>query len=406
MIFLWVRAKRDLPKIKLVVNRYLKNWNVVLKTLKTRSFLKKEFPFDFSKYNIVILGSEDNLLYNELKDFKNPLFGVNFVNSKQVRREKVSNLFKVFEYIRSEMRNSFVFENDYFLAKGESNIYKFFPPDLDAYFLYPQHAENLKNVLNLNFEFPYYSLIYREGLVEKIYMGKGNFLEILKPDEGEIKVLSKISSAFDSISVNWDKTVERNSKIIENLEKEVIDFLYPYKDEKVVIPLSGGKDSEVVLSISAKVFKKENLRAVYIDTGFDFKENRESVLELCEHLKVKLDIVELRLDLIGEPDRSRWCTKKKTEAIYKKLFEYGSKILIAGDRDGESFKRRRRPRKKLMHGILHLYPIKFWSMAFVQLYIELNNLPINPLYLIGFWRTGCKNCPFLTQWERILKEIK
>ena len=70
MIFLWVRAKRDLPKIKLVVNRYLKNWNVVLKTLKTRSFLKKEFPFDFSKYNIVILGSEDNLLYNELKDFK------------------------------------------------------------------------------------------------------------------------------------------------------------------------------------------------------------------------------------------------------------------------------------------------------------------------------------------------
>lgn len=50
-------------------------------------------------------------------------------------------------------------------------------------------------------------------------------------------------------------------------------------------------------------------------------------------------------------------------------------------------------------GKLVLAPIKQWSTLHIQLYMIMNNIPLNPLYIKGFYRIGCYICPALRSWE-------
>ncbi len=405
MLNLWVRAKRDARKMPMVLRKYFKGWDIKVNTIKARTISQlNSLPFDFASFNIVVLGREDNALYEELQTFRSPLFGVVFVNSPQVRTAKVSDIFKSVEYAKSEMRNGTEFCGDFFLLGGKNKIFAPLTLDTDCYFLYPKHGENLKNALNLEVNPPDYTIIFRDNAEEFIFNGGKGFLRVEKPDKGKVKALKDGNIINDMTKIDWDKTVKKNKQIIENLINEAVDFLTPYSNKKAVIPLSGGKDSQAVLDIAVRVWEKSNLLCIHADTGFDFRENREHAEYLCEQYGVNLKVLDLGLDKKGSPDFSRWCTFEKTEKMYKVAKEWGAEVYLMGDRDGESFKRRRKPRIRELQNIVHLFPLKFWSTAHVQLLIELSGKNINPLYLEGFWRTGCKLCPFLTEWERILIE--
>ncbi len=403
MLNLWVRAKRDARKMPMVLKKYYKNWEIGLNTIKARSLKElNSLPFDFSKFNIVVLGSEDRVLFEELQGFVSPLFAVKSVKSPQVRVEKVSTIFKAIEFAKSEMRNGVEFRNGVFYFTGKNQINVPLSLDTDCYFLYPEHGKNLKKILNLDFDLPDYTLIFRDNDEEFVFLGKDNFLRVKKPDNGEIEIIGKVKKPDEDLPIDFDKTAFANRSVIEKLKKEAVDFLYPYREKKAVIPLSGGKDSQAVLDIAVEVWDKNNLLCIHADTGFDFEENRKHAEYLCNEYGIDLKILDLGLNKKGEPDFSRWCTFEKTERMYEVAKEWGAEIYLMGDRDSESFKRRRKPRKRELQGILHLFPLKFWSTAHIQVLIQLSGKKINPLYLKGFWRTGCKCCPFLGEWERNL----
>ncbi|BBB32895.1 conserved hypothetical protein [Thermotomaculum hydrothermale] len=388
----------------MVLRKYYKNEEINLNTIKSKSLKDLDIlPFDFSKFNIVVLGSGDRELYQELSEFVSPLFGLNSVKSEQLRTEKVSTIFKTIEYSKSEMRNGVEFNEGVFIFSGKNRINVPLSPDTDCYFLYPEHAKNLKKILNLDFDLPEYTLIFRDNGEEFIYLEKNNFLRVEKPDEGEIVIIGKVNKPSKKLNINFNKTVDQNRHIVEKMKKEAICFLSPFKDKKAVIPLSGGKDSQAVLDIAVNVWDREKLLCIHADTGFDFKENRNHAEYLSKEYGVNLEVLELNLNKKGEPDFSRWCTFEKTEKMYEIAKKWGAEIYLMGDRDAESSKRRRKPRKRELQGILHLFPIKFWSTAHIQVLIELSGRSINPLYKKGYWRTGCKSCPFLTQWEKILQ---
>ncbi len=403
MLNLWVRAKRDARKMPMVLKKYYKNWEIGLNTIKARSLKElNSLPFNFSRINIVLLGSDDRDLSEELQGFVSPLFAVKSVKSSQIRTEKVSTIFKTIEFAKSEMRNGVEFRDGVFYFTGKNQIDVPLSLDTDCYFLYPEHGKNLKKILNLDFDLPDYTLIFRDNDEEFIFLEENNFLRVKKPDEENVEVIGKIKKPEKTLKVDFEKTAFANRDIIEKLKKEAIEFLYPYRQKKAVIPLSGGKDSQAVLDIAAEVWDKNKLLCIHADTGFDFEENRKHAKYLCNEYGVDLKILNLGLDKKGEPDFSRWCTFEKTEKMYQVAKEWGAEVYLMGDRDGESFKRRRKPRKRELQGILHLFPVKFWSTAHIQVLIKLSGKEINPLYLKGFWRTGCKSCPFLTQWERVL----
>jgi 3'-phosphoadenosine 5'-phosphosulfate sulfotransferase (PAPS reductase)/FAD synthetase len=301
------------------------------------------------------------------------------------------------------MRNGVEFNEGVFIFSGKNKISVPLSPDTDCYFLYPEHSKNLKKILNLDFDLPEYTLIFRDNGEEFIFLEENNFLMVEKPDEGEVRITGRLNKPSKKIKIDFKKTVEKNKDIVEKMKKEAIDFLLPYKDKKAVIPLSGGKDSQAVLDIAVNVWDKEKLLCIQADTGFDFEENRRHAEYLCKEYAVNLEVLELNLDKKGEPDFSRWCTFEKTEKMYEIAKKWGAEVYLMGDRDAESKKRRRKPRKRELQGILHLFPIKFLSTAHIQVLIKLSGKNINPLYKKGYWRTGCKSCPFLTQWGKILQ---
>ncbi len=180
--------------------------------------------------------------------------------------------------------------------------------------------------------------------------------------------------------------------------------------DAVVVPWSGGKDSTVALHLARKVFG--DVIAVYVDTGVDFPQTREYVEEMAEKLGVKLIVayagVREALRTREPPSHdNRWCTGLKLEALSTTLKRLGERlIVVTGDRDAESEARSKRPplRWESEDGQERLVvsPLKQWSTLLLQLYADIENIPLNPLYDAGFYRLGCYMCPALRSWERML----
>jgi len=85
------------------------------------------------------------------------------------------------------------------------------------------------------------------------------------------------------------------------------------------------------------------------------------------------------------------------QALYREASKFENPILVVGDRDGESARRRRKPpvveRNTVFGRFLETMPVKFWSGFMVQLYILSRGIELHPLYCEGFERIGCYMCP-------------
>jgi len=91
------------------------------------------------------------------------------------------------------------------------------------------------------------------------------------------------------------------------------------------------------------------------------------------------------------------------QALYREASKFENPILVVGDRDGESARRRLKPpvveRNTVFGRFLETMPVKFWSGFMVQLYILSRGIELHPLYCEGFYRLGCTICPSLADWE-------
>ncbi|RLE80629.1 MAG: hypothetical protein DRJ52_05955 [Thermoprotei archaeon] len=123
-------------------------------------------------------------------------------------------------------------------------------------------------------------------------------------------------------------------------------------------------------------------------------------------LGVRLEVAEAHVDSALEEkglptNENRWCTRMKIEALYRKIREAsrGRTLIVVGDRDAESELRSKRPFVRTHEEFTQVAPLKLWSGSHVQLYLLKNNIPLNPLYLEGFYRLGCFICPALRSWE-------
>jgi len=99
----------------------------------------------------------------------------------------------------------------------------------------------------------------------------------------------------------------------------------------------------------------------------------------------------------------RWCTLLKRAAVrsvINNMFSGKRLLVVLGDRDAESTSRSRKGLIEVEDSnIINVYPIKLWSALHVFTYLKLNNIPLNKLYRLGFYRIGCFICPALRDWE-------
>ena len=101
-------------------------------------------------------------------------------------------------------------------------------------------------------------------------------------------------------------------------------------------------------------------------------------------------------------DKERKCTFQKVSSLYDFIREnFSNPLILTGDRISESISRSFRP--QFRKDEFYVYsPIKYWSFLDIQLLFHLNNIPFNKLYEKGFYRIGCKVCPFIDSFEKLI----
>ena len=200
--------------------------------------------------------------------------------------------------------------------------------------------------------------------------------------------------------------------------------------DKVVVSVSGGKDSSVLMAWALRHFPIEKLICVHAKIDIDWKETVPVTESQCEYLGLPLVVVQAnhadgsvkgflsklvaprkkRDGTIVEnqfPDMScRWCTSELKVAPIDKFINTmtGNILVLVGERAEESTERanmetyrvdlENSKRKVVKYSPIHsLLETEVWEV------INEMGLPVHPVYSWGVSRASCAICIFSSNKE-------
>ena len=207
---------------------------------------------------------------------------------------------------------------------------------------------------------------------------------------------------------------------------------------KYLVGYSGGADSQVALDLALK--KYDDIEIIFIDTSLEFPETYATIEATAKFYN--MDIRFLRAGKTFEeyledfggmyPSwRRRWCQDRLKERPLKKYINSVLRLtphlpvcfkaddsgqetcpspsvtVIDGIRSDESAARKKRsPMEPHRSGKWEIEHIIFdWTKPEVFAYLQKYELPLNPLYGMGYSRVSCWFCPFTPKADnRILRK--
>ena len=327
-------------------------------------------------------------------------FYARLLRTKKVRNMRVDELYSHIEEIKARFRLGIEWKGTYAL-NPENPFGIELNPDYDIYLAVGDgFREAMRSLLGV--ELGENSLVLRKTMNQEVYFsGPNKVAEVSKKLGAPTEVLWRCPCVED---VPLEGLIEANRPYIEAFAGASRAFLESFRDYDIVVPWSGGKDSTATLILAKETF--DDVTAVYVRMEYEMPETEEYVERLAKKLGVNLVRVDVPMPIeeYGMPTHNnRWCTRKKVEALYSVVSEFERPVLLVGDRDGESARRRLKPpvleRRTPFGPILEVMPIKFWSGFMVQLFILMRGFELHPLYYEGFYRLGCTVCPSLAEWE-------
>lgn len=189
---------------------------------------------------------------------------------------------------------------------------------------------------------------------------------------------------------------------------------------KIVVPISGGKDSQSCLKLALKEYKPSEVLGLFCDTKFEHPLTYQHIRDIQSMYGVTVEtitggsVVEKILKYKHFPtDKMRFCTDelkiRESKLFYKLLAEkQGGFEVWYGMRSDESHQRAKRyshvannevylphevqrkfPKYLGKMGVRFKLPIIDWSKEEVFDYLDGEQ---NPLYAEGFDRVGCFPC--------------
>jgi len=368
-------------------------------------------------FNIVLTGRRD---YNT-EDYLNldalPHVAAALIPKIEVRRATLGEISKYINQARVKFRMSVGWKPEVNAYKAKVSEDKLLSKDIvnplyDAFPLIQDGVKHLEKIINSELHSDMVLLIRKHGGIHDVYLGNKKVAIIRFSDMGcKPEVISKETIDIERHNVNLESTLSLNAEVLKTYEEISLKLLKIFEDgvDQVIIHWSGGKDSTVALLLAIKAFGKSNVMAIYSDTGVDFRENMEYIESVSRKLGINYIYVrapvseELKLGHSLPTHNDRWCTGLKKASIRSVINNYfrNKKILmVLGDRDAESIGRSRKGFIEYEdENVVNVYPLKLWSALLVHLYLAYNGIPLNKLYLKGFYRIGCYICPSLRSWE-------
>ncbi len=393
---LYVRAKKDKDALEHVF-RTQYGYVPEIKTLGgIRHGLEEaieELPRE--DLTLVLLGREDRKWVK--RDLSNAWRKVCFFDKAKIRNGRKHQLVNFLENCKTRFIGDVDYSDGGYSIGGRSFLWDEIEPGDDVLFLLGDEFK--KNVEKLaGHEIPE-ALILHKRAYDVFYVGR-TAIGILRREDDRWEDWEESAER-----VSWEKTVELSKAGMEEKVEAAINKIRSVLKERdeIVVPWSGGKDSTVVLALLKE--SKLEFTAIHVDTGLEFNETEEYVERLAKELKINLEIVRApvgrKFRVLGEEYlQGRECTRDKVSTLYKYVREnFKNPILVNGDRITESKARSFRP--DMYRDEFDVFsPIKYWSNLDEQIYLYLRGIPNNPLYERGFYRVGCKTCPFMDLFEK------
>lgn len=224
--------------------------------------------------------------------------------------------------------------------------------------------------------------------------------------------------------VDIDRLYEVNKRLMVSLEQKAIGFIQEqhekYKEQgfAFVCAFSGGKDSLVLLDLTAKALAPTDFFVVFSNTGMELSDTLQAVEKAKKHWP-QLRFEEARCHMnpeeswkeFGPPaSKLRWCCSVHksvpTILLVQKLMGRNKKAVVYdGVRAEESA--RRAKYEEVGEGVknflqVNCHAILKWSSAEVFLHLLKNGLLLNRAYRLGVYRVGCKVCPMSAKWQDAL----
>jgi len=192
-----------------------------------------------------------------------------------------------------------------------------------------------------------------------------------------------IKSLVDGL--NFAEKVERSLHLIREAYAEFGD--------RLVVANSLGKDSCVVWDLAKRV--SPNIKGFVVTTRFKPEETKSFMareVARCPELRVFRNDAPIPDELYREnPDRC--CDLLKVQPTRQAIDEMNVGCWVTGLRCTEG--RTRTDFQEIEErdeGLLKLNPILIWYEREVWQYLALYNVPVNPLYKLGYRSLGCATC--------------
>jgi phosphoadenosine phosphosulfate reductase len=147
----------------------------------------------------------------------------------------------------------------------------------------------------------------------------------------------------------------------------------------------------VLLDLAARVVP--GIEVVFLDTQYHFPETLATLDVVRERYPVRVNVrrPDRRLDDLWRTDTDACCNARKVVPLDEALA--GKTAWLSGLRRADSAERAGTPIvSRDRRGLVKVNPIATWSDDDVALYIQLHDVPVNPLVARGYPSIGCWPC--------------
>jgi phosphoadenosine phosphosulfate reductase len=181
--------------------------------------------------------------------------------------------------------------------------------------------------------------------------------------------------------------------------EEVISWAHSYFWPRVCLTCSWQKQSSVLVHMVAELGLR--MDTVELDTHLFFRESYETRDELVERYQLKL--IQPEIPTVAEQHRAegpnlwerdpdRCCHIRKVEPLVRALQPYDA--WISGIRRDQSPSRAQTPKVEWSerYGVFKIHPLADWDEKRVWAYVNVNEIPYNPLHDAGYRSIGCIPC--------------
>jgi phosphoadenosine phosphosulfate reductase len=182
--------------------------------------------------------------------------------------------------------------------------------------------------------------------------------------------------------------------------EELLRWAYEEFGDKLCLTCSWQKQSSVLVHMVSELGLE--IPIIELDTHLFFRETYETRDALVERYGLNLlppppviTVAEQHKregPNLWERDPDRCCHIRKVEPLLEALKPYGA--WISGIRRDQSPSRAQTPKVQWSerYGVWKIHPLVDWDERFVWGYIQVNEIPYNPLHESGYRSIGCMPC--------------